>query len=315
MRVPFILLRDFSIAYDSLQSRISVDASMLEERFAAPMIDCLKSVVNPLEIYELARIRELTDAAVPKSHFIVALEEGVYFSGYDYRVELTRASSKYSDKHGEYRVARVDAPSLIQQVADLHREYLQDGDYKPIVLCDDGIGTGGSLRTIVEIFSQMHVEISKIVVLVNPSNIESIGDIDVETIIRPEHSEFIWLSERDLYWGLPRSGLSLFRDQSTEPAYGIPYTIDANMIERRIELHADEAIRFRECNLKINADFWDFLGAEAGREIFVDDCKRISFLTELFTEEQLQVADVIRAVNFPSFTFPDSCSAITVKRK
>jgi hypothetical protein len=117
-------------------------------------------------------------------------------------------------------------------------------------------------------------------VFINPRNVPAIGNVDVETLI-PTTDTPLWLSERDLYWGLPRSGLSFSLSDEMNPVYGIPYTISTAMVEERIGIMGDAATWFREQCIRSNIAFWELLEHFHNRELLIKDCQRLLKLQEI----------------------------------
>jgi hypothetical protein len=296
----FVLLRDFAHAYDSFPLRVTGDSAWLEPQVLSPMVEALRVAVAALEIHELSALRSRTASALGDSYFSITLDGGTYFDHCDYHLDMTRACRRYTDKYGKYRVPRVDTSSLLQQLAHLRRYYRQAGASKPIALCDDGIGTGDSMALTVACLSQLGLHPSRLFVLLNPAGVHSIKDVDVETLLDPEETDYNWLSERDLYWGLPRSGLSLVPVHSLQPVYGIPYTIDTAMVTRRIGLDREPAVAFRAANLEYNAIFWEQLESERGRPFTFWDCARLRFLGDQ-VNPNTRIVDYLRAINHPEF--------------
>ena len=117
--------------------------------------------------------------------------------------------------------------------------------------------------------------------LLNPRSVAAVENIDVETLL-PFKESHLWLSERDLYWGLPRSGLSFAPSDEMKTSSGIPYTFTEEMVHARIGLNGSVAPPFRKTCLMLNKDFWQLLEHYHNRSLFLHDCSRLDFLSALF---------------------------------
>jgi hypothetical protein len=160
------------------------------------------------------------------------------------------------------------------------------------VLCDDGIGTGRSVRSILDIMSDLQLDVTRIYVLVNPACLTNVGGVEVTTLIDTP-SDVLWLSERDLYWGLPRSGISLTPMDICDTTWGVPYTADRELVETRIGLQGQAAVDFRTRCLALNRDFWALLEQHHNRHLFVDECPRLSFFADQLGLAGIRIVDLL----------------------
>jgi hypothetical protein len=222
------------------------------------------------------------------------MEGGVCFPLADGKLDITRtAFGLEASVSGEYfRLPRTGERQFFHQGLRLRLLYEELGSQRPITLCDDGIGTGKSLERIVSLFEQLSLDVREIVVLANPHNREEIRNVPVTTLL-PEQAAHAWLNERDLYWGLPRSGVSLALHDASIPVCGVPYTIDVRMVETRIELTGAAASAFRRDNLRINGDFWRRLEQDHNRELTVRDCGWLRFLGDRFRDPDKRIATIL----------------------
>jgi len=160
------------------------------------------------------------------------------------------------------------------------------------VLCDDGIGTGTTIRNINTLLAQVGLVIDRIITVTNPQDLAEIEDIPVTTLY-PAVKPFIWLNERDLYWGLPRSGLSIHRPDQFVAIGGVPYTLSNEIAQNRIGLDPAVTPAFRSTNLTLNKRLWEGLAALHGRSLTLPDCSRLQFFGEHLGDSNLSIVDLI----------------------
>lgn len=301
----FVLLNDFEVAYDRFSLKVVDATPHLEAAILLPMRAALKAVVADLQEYSQKRMQELIHAANLGPCYLLTLDGGSYFRDHDFSIEVTRACYRLKDIRGGpmFRLPRSPGHQLVQQAMRLREHYIHTGESRKVVLCDDGIGTGRSLESIVGLIRDVHLAISEIVVLVNPSQRRRVSHIDshidVRTLIQVE-TPFIWLSERDLFWGLPRSGLSFTGTHELSVEAGIPYTIDVPMVMQRIELAEDQAVEFRRRALELNVLFWEMIEDNERRELRIADCPRLQVLEQV-THPETRIVDFLRSINRPEY--------------
>ncbi len=270
-----------------------------------PLRTALKELLQSLEIYDHSLISNKASEMIDKRYFVVTMDDGTYFREFDYNFDIARQAFDLKNiKRGPYyRVPRDAGRHVIAQAQDLKEKYVSHGSRKPIVLCDDGIGTGRSLENILNVFDQLEIEVVKCFVLLNPNKVASIFNVDIETIF--EHDDnFSWLSERDLFWGLPRSGVTcrLVNDEETV-FMGIPYTIDLEMIESRIANFGPDANEFRRICLTANVKLWSFIEKNLGRDFRIRDISRLKALGAVLGIENERLASFIQEVAREDYRF------------
>lgn len=293
------MLEDFSSAYDSFElSHPDEKFINMPEQLVTPLKDQVSSITTISDELIYEKIRD----QIYGNYFVVTLDGGSYFDKYDFSFEVSRTCLKLEHiRNGPlFRMPREGSSQLIQQGMSLREIYQRDGADKPIALCDDGIGTGESLERIINILDQLNLNTNKIFVLLNPRKISSIRSTDVYTIFKIKN-DYEWLSQRDLIWGLPRSGLSFSSTDNMQKIYGIPYTIDNLMIEKKIAKFNDTN-QFRDEILQINIDFWLKLEKVHEKKFFLDDCKRISFLSEHFNHNY-RIVELLEEVKSEEYHF------------
>lgn len=291
----FLLLEDFEPAYDAFPLKVIDLDDRLKSEIREPMAEALAEHVSSLRALSLDEIHSLTADVAGHHAFVVTMDGGVCFADADCTLDITRTALELDLCHSErnyYRLPRAGSRQFVNQGLRLRSLYEERGSQRPIILCDDGIGTGRSLERIVQLLADLNLDVREIVVLANPRQKTQIRDIPVRTLLS-DHHDHIWLNERDLYWGLPRSGVSLALQDASIPVCGVPYTIDTPMVESRIGLTGAAAAAFRDKNLAINAAFWRWLERGHNRELSVHDCSWLRFLDERFGEPDLRIVDFL----------------------
>jgi hypothetical protein len=241
----------------------------------------------------MEELRGQARRVVHKDEFVVTLDGGIVFPFADVRIEITRAADSIRNSaEGPYmRVARGMAPQLGQQATTLSNAY-KASSKTSLVVCDDGIGTGGTLRRIIHLLAQFSITISRFITITNPENRTEIDGVPVTTVY-PTSEGFIWLNERDLYWGLPRSGLSIYRPNQFVAIGGVPYTLSVAMVKNRIGLSDESSPRFRQANLTLNKLFWQHLEKMHGRQLTLKDCSRLQFFGDHLGDPNFPIVELI----------------------
>lgn len=301
----FILLRDFPHAYDSfLRKLIDIDDRLsLDVRI--PLERALAACVADLKIFDIGDLYAHTQQFADGSYFVVTMDGGVGFPFADYRLELTRTAFTLSSVYrGPYiRCPRGGNRQFIEQGFSLERLYRETGNSRPILLCDDGIGTGDSLRRVVHMLSEHRglPSVSLIAVFVNPAGLRDIDGVPVETLLPDSLGDPLWLNERDFYWGLPRSGVS-FAPRGFDAVGGVPYSLDLRLVEERIGLKGEAAVAFRQACLSTNIEFWRYLERGHNQNLVLRDCDRLRFLGERFGGDHVRIVDAIELARQPGFS-------------
>lgn len=301
----FILLRDFPHAYDSFPRRLIDIDDRLTPEVREPLETVLASCASSMQAFDTEDLLAYTERFADGSFFVVTMEGGVGFPFADYRLELTRtAFSLASVYNGPYiRCPRGGNRQFIEQGFNLEHLYLQSGNGRPILLCDDGIGTGDSLRRVVHLLSEHKglPPIDQIAVFVNPTQLTEINGVPIETLLPGSFNGTLWLNERDLYWGLPRSGVS-FAPRGFNAIGGVPYSLDIELVVQRIGLDLETAGQFREGCLRANRDFWEHLERGHNQELLLRDCDRLQFLGARFGSDEIRIIDAIEMASAPDFS-------------
>lgn len=285
-RTKFVLLLDFWEAYRNFDLKQATSVPELDGIIRRDMAQALRQAACNVEFLEIDNIRRSANELFDGTEYIITLEGGVVFSNFSFSLDITRACPDMDRATtGPYlRVPRPLAPQLVQQVGNL-KSHLSARSPRKIVLCDDGIGTGQTLKKMLNFLGQLNIKVDRIVTITNPDDIKTLEGIEVNTVFRSSEP-YNWLNERDLFWGLPRSGLSIITDGTFIGLGGIPYTISDGMVTSRIGIHPSRATEFRYACLNANISFWKLLERFHGRDLTIRDCPRLRFLTKVFDQNE-----------------------------
>lgn len=272
-----ILVADFWESFRVLEARHLSAHSFISTNVQEPMYDALRDAIPRVEVLEVDDLRGRAEQAIRPEEFVVTLDGRILFPRADARIEITRAAASINGSiAGPYRrVARGMAPQLRQQAMSVRTQYEAHAG-RPIVLCDDGIGTGQTISIINGLLRDLGLQVARIITVTNPRKLETVQEIPVTTL-HPTARDFIWLNERDLYWGLPRSGLSVHRPDRFVAIGGVPYTLSVKMAQSRIGLPPNGVEQFRKQNLNLNLRMWAHLEELHGRRLTLKDCSRLQF--------------------------------------
>ncbi|MDP1994029.1 MAG: hypothetical protein Q8K40_02150, partial [Ignavibacteria bacterium] len=228
--------------------------------------------------------------------YIVTLDEGLYFQYYDFTLSLTRTATNVSNfSNGPYTLHPRDGrPSLESQVMSLSEDYKKNGTSKSIVVCDDAVGKYGlTIRRIIELLNKHDLLVSLIYVLVNKDRKNNLLGVKIDSILFDTY----FINERDLYWGLPLSGVSCLYDSQM---FGIPTTIDFETILNRIyPVSSRHLAGFRECVLDFNIKFWTLLENYSKQYIFFNECPRLRSMPVFLGFPNKRIIDFIKEIKIP----------------
>lgn len=275
----FSLIRDFWPLYDTFSLRAR-EITLAIENLRDSFITCLEQTVGKCDVLEIKDIWRETDSITDPNSLIVTLDGGILYRNPDFRIEITRACISIANSiKGPYlRLPRQFAPMLNQQALMLQEVFSRSGKQN-IVLCDDGIGTGGTFRRIIQLCRQLELPVVSVVALTNPLGLTDIDGVPVR-ILDIQRGNGAWLNERDLFWGLPRSGLSISEQSRFGTVGGVPYTACEEMAVERIGVPLNKARFFIETALKINHTFFLLHEQLYGRSINFPDVPRLAFFLE-----------------------------------
>jgi len=298
-RGSFILLCDFWDAYKNFELKQTTSVPDIDGAIRPQIFAALAAAVDRLETIDLYQLRQKTRDLIPNDSFVVTLDGGIIFNRYDFGIEVTRACTRIGDAHlGPYiRVPRPLAAHLSQQFINLKAAY-ERSSKSEVVICDDGLGTGDTIKRILSGLKDIKIDVALILTVTNPNDLDEIYGVPVRSL-RSAEEPYNWLNERDLYWGLPRSGLSISSSRHFMGLGGIPYTVNNQMVTSRIGIAPDCAERFRQACINANVTFWKMLERFCGRPLTLKDCARLGFFTEIFgdSEEVINVLSIARTSN------------------
>ena len=286
-RNKFVVLCDFWDAYNTFELKQCTSVPEIDGIIRQQILSALHNTVKYFESIELAQLRSYSRRVLTDDCFIITLDGGVIFHKYDFSIEITRACTNVIDTLGPYiRAPRHFSPQLSHQFINL-KSILQKSSKKKVFLCDDGIGTAGTITRILNGLNDIGINVDSIVTVTNPNRIETVCGCQVHTLYESSE-EYNWLNERDLYWGLPRSGLSTCGDgENAFVGYGgIPYTINKQMVVSRIGLPPEKAEQFRLICISANIAFWKMLEKVHGRRLELRDCSRLHFLSKIYSKSE-----------------------------
>lgn len=286
--MSFDLLQDFWLSLDSLEiSGVAVEAlasqrrGIIDETVRRPMHGLLREAAGePVATYTPEWLQRQARADIRYGEFCVTLDHKVYFAMADYELDVTRAASDYAKTGSQnfVRRPRKQGDTLERQIRSLRRELDRSGT-PGIVLADDGLATGGTIDLVVAACRSQRIRVDRIVVCCNNNVLDFVRGIAVEAIV-PRTPHRPWLNERDLYWGLPRSGLSLAPPLSQQHVYGIPFTFNTKLVGQRIGIE-DGIAEFRVAALEINQVLWSLFEDVAGTELYCEDCPPLRFVPDI----------------------------------
>lgn len=311
----FVLLADFWSAWDVFPLKtLGRPKALIQDEIVAPMHDVVRDHVEHLDLVTDDQLSDAIASAGLDDAFIITMDGGSYFSRFDFSFEITRAAFQLADvlEGRFFRMPREGKQQFASQTLHVRAEIQErkrHGSVQEVVLCDDGMGTGRSVQEVMNSLSSLGIRVSRIVVLLNPKRLEYVDGVPVQTLIDIADEDFLWLSERDLYWGLPRSGVSLTELNAIDPAFGLPYTIDADMTVARIGLPRDAAEQLRLRSLEINERLWRLLEEHHARPLEFSDCRRIEFVPNYIEVPSARIAECIRSIATNDFELESVISA------
>jgi hypothetical protein len=284
----FDLLQDFWPSLSELEVEgvdpARLDRGLVDSHIRVPLTAELEAVAGPVDAYDFEWLRQKTAHAVKGDEFCITLDHGVYFSEADFELDLSRTAPdlRHTGSESLTRLPR-DIQDLPTQLAHL-RSDLSTSHKRHVVVADDGISTGKTLRMVIERCQDYDIDVRRAVVCCNNLHLPTVGPVKVHSIVRQSPGR-PWLNERDLYWGLPRSGLTL-----APRGYGIPFSVDAHFVRQRIGVqnHAEE---FRVACLRANIRLWELFEEQANRRLYCRDCPPLRLIPNLLEHRSLRLGE------------------------
>lgn len=299
----FILLCDFWSAYDVFPLKALGLDERVETRVLLPMRETVERHVRDFTAITTDDIRNRVTAASVEDAFLVTMDGGSYFDSFHFSFEITRAVFQLSDVLEEqfFRMAREGKPGFNAQALRVRAQYRERAEGHPIVLCDDGLGTGRSVREVLTSLAALGLKVDRIVVLLNPRGLQEVDGVPVQTLVDTEYGGYLWLSERDLFWGLPRSGVSFTRFDDHNPCFGLPYSVDLRMAVSRIGLPESVSSSLRQEVIALNRVFWLILEEYSGGHLRFADCPRLAFVPEYVHTPTQRIVDFLDQISDDGF--------------
>ena len=295
----FLLIEDFRLSLQKSHFRVDrVEDSQEMINIERGMQLALSRCVKTLQIVQVADVwNNIRTHIDRRAAFVVSLDGDFIVRDPDISIEITRAARtpKEAESGRFIRIPRAIGTGILNQVKRIHHIYARQ-EKKKIVIFDDGLGTGKTMQRIVELLRAESMEPERIVVLANPHQFTEIDGVPVSSVFSVP-SESIWLNERDLYWGLPRSGLSLIPKGQNVGLGGIPYTSSERLIEDRIGLTSKHSQSFMKDALAINARFWEAIDHTHARNYRFVDCPRLAVFAEATgIDAQLAISKYLKSI-------------------
>ena len=279
MMKPLKVIDDLTISFRKLGISSDNYETKIRKEIVSPFRHDLERFFDDIIFIPLDVIHSNINIKQRDQRYLVTLEEGVYFPNYDYSLSLTRTATNKNDfSNGPYILCPRDGyPSLEYQAYSLAVDYKRNGESKPIVICDDSVGKFGlTLKVVIELLRKFDLQVIQIYVLVNANGMKSLLDVEIDSYLLNTYT----INERDLYWGLPLSGISCIKDSQM---LGVPTSIDIETIRNRIyPLPVDKLVDFRKCVLEFNIKFWTLIENYFNKQISFYDCSRLKGFPNFF---------------------------------
>lgn len=285
------VLDDLTVSFKNLGIFSSSYENKIRKEIVVPFREDLKKILESVDFISLDVIHDQTNLIQRNQHYLVTLENGVYFPNYDYSFNLTRTALNKKDfRSGPYLLyPRSGYPPLEDQAQSLAADYKKKGESKPIVICDDSIGKYGySIKAVIELISKHGLQVSQIYVIVNVNDMKTLLDIKIESFL----SNAYLINERDLFWGLPKSGISCIKDSQMS---GIPSTIDnETIISRSYKLPVEKVVNFKICVYEYNIKFWQMVENYFNHKMYFSDCPRLKGIPDFLEIPNERIIDFLR---------------------
>jgi hypothetical protein len=280
--VAFDLLQDFWPSLAELEINgvdpAGLDVDLIDNDVRIPLTAVLDEVAGPVDTYDFKWLRSRIAEMIREDEFCITLDHGIYFPRADFQLDLSRTAPDLRHTEGD-NLARLprDVEDLPTQLAHL-RSALSTRRIRRVVLADDGISTGKTLGMVISRCRDYDIDVRRVVVCCNNMGLRSIDGVRVLPIVKQTPGR-PWLNERDLYWGLPRSGVTL-----AARGYSIPFSADSRFVRQRIgvESQVDE---FRAACLRANIRLWELFEKQAGgRRLYCEDCSSLRLIPSLLEQ-------------------------------
>jgi hypothetical protein len=294
--VAFDLLQDFWRALPKLDiagiDLAHVDREYVDVEIRERLTTALETLEGSVSRYDFIWLEKKANSTVREDEFCIALDHGIYFSKADFLLDVSRTAANLRRTGSQYltRLPRelLDMPS---QLAALSSR-LATSRKRRVVIADDGLATGQTLSMVIQRCRDYDIEVRRAIVCCNNTELTRIDDsVKISSIVRHSPGR-PWLNERDLYWGLPRSGLTLATKTKASRSYSIPYSLTTRLVIQRIGVE-DEANEFRISCLRANRKLWAMFEKAAGHPLFFEDCPPLRFFPDVLGYRDKRVVDLL----------------------
>ena len=269
-----------------------LDRDYIDAEIRERLTRALETIEGSVTKYDFSWLQKKANAAVRPDEFCITLDHGVYFNQADFHLDVSRTASTLR-RTGSQHLTRqprelLDMPSQLAALSST----LITSRKKRVVVADDGLATGQTLSMVIQRCRDYEIDVRRAVVCCNNTELTQIADsVRITSVVRRSPGR-PWLNERDLYWGLPRSGLTLAAKRKASRSYGIPFSLFSRLVLQRIGIE-DEADEFRIACLRANRTLWGLFEEAAGHPLFFEDCAPLRFFPDVVGYRDKRVIDFL----------------------
>lgn len=294
--MAFDLLQDFWVSMEDLDvSGVDVrliDRELVDKEIRARLTSDLDAVEGPVAPYDYTWLRQKASAAIRPDEYCITLDHQVYFVDADFALDLSRTAPNMHRTGSQHLTRRPrDMTDLPAQLAALSSR-LATSRTSRVVVADDGLSTGQTLSTVISRCKDYGIDVRRAIVCCNNTELTQLkNSVKVSAIIKRNVGR-PWLNERDLYWGLPRSGLTLAPLTKRGRAYSIPFSVNAKLVQQRICVE-DDVDEFRLSCLRATKSLWSIFEDVAGHPLTCEDCPPLRFIPDIVGDRHRRVIDLL----------------------
>lgn len=223
--------------------------------------------------------------------FIISLDNRIYIPNADRYFDSTRVYESKEDvtnKSKSYVVKKRDGSDLESQILSIVNSYNQSGK-KEIVLCDDGIFSGDTLRDVIVLLKKRGVDISKVRTALNLSEKDNIWGVQIESMYT-ENNYKDWIDERDFFYWVNMSGAS-FMNNKWE-INGLPYISSPWVAHAKATIPEELSKEFCQAMIWENIDYWTKINQKNDTNILLQNIPRVAYLSEQYNISQ-SIIDIL----------------------
>ncbi len=258
---------------------LGIDTNKLDlQSIRKNTINTINSIFGA-EVTELIKYQDIKKFFASKNNeneCIIGLENWIYIPDADFNFNSTRTSPSEEalfDKKLWYQITQRDWDDLEKQIIELQEMYKKSKKTK-VIVCDDGIFSGDTLKKTIEIFQKAWIQIDCIRVALNFSKKDSLDGIPIESMYAPK--EYIdWIDERDLFYWMPMSGASI---KNGKKIYWIPYIANQKIASQKASIPTEKSKRFCKNMIEQNQYLWEAINRLRGKETELWELNRLSNL-------------------------------------